>query len=353
MFDRLTTLVIGAGASCELDFPSGAGLISQIIEFLNRDNRNAFGFSNFDIIDDLQAIAQANGTSPQKTSTPFLHAADAILEGLFWSRSIDNFLFTHRDKEQLVSLGKAAIANRILKAEFESSLMTGDSRMSAQRHARQPTLKDANFRKSWFVPFLRLLMSQVVWSEFAQSLKNVRFVIFNYDRSVEQALYMAVQEHFGVSAELAAESLREVQFLHPYGDLGILPWQSSNDESVPFGGGITRPNSFEIGKKLQTFTESIDSLRVAEVRKAVAEAETLIFLGFGYLQQNLQLITSGKHNASKVLATTYGISPADYPTVRNALEVYFRRRLPGQMPELVNGSCVRLFDDYSITLSLR
>src|SRR5690606_32255000 len=100
-----------------------------------------------------------------------------------------------------------------------------------------PSLKNGNLQNTWYAPLARLLFSQVSKSEPRTALANVQFVIFNYDRCLEEFMWLATQAYFDISHEEAAEILAGVPFIHPYGSLGPLPWQKdAAPPPIPLGG---------------------------------------------------------------------------------------------------------------------
>ena len=119
---------------------------------------------------------------------------------------------------------------------------------------------------------------------------------------------------------------------------------------MPLGGSDGLDYS-KIGKRLQTFTESVRSQIADNVAEAVHSADTLLVLGFGYLDQNLQLLRSlTKGNAQRAISTAYGVSDPDQRILKQAL-----LSLGNQSPDMVYlepGTCSELFDHFRLMLSL-
>ncbi|MCT2399017.1 hypothetical protein [Novosphingobium mangrovi (ex Huang et al. 2023)] len=353
MFRQKTTIVVGAGASCELGLPSGDGLKDQIVSLLERTNENAYGFSDNTMLQIMRSFAGADVPSLQNNLQPYKAAADRILRGLPLALSIDNFLHSHQDDPHLVDLGKLCIAICILRAE-RSSYLFQRSNMHALFSERdempQASTRGEKLAKTWYPAFARLLMSGVQRNNIKEAFENVRFVIFNYDRCLEQFIWMALQDYFDIDGEEAAEVLEDVRFNHPYGSLGVLPWRGQSEANLPLGGGDDL-DYWKIGKRLQTFTESVRSQVVHNVAQAVHSADTLLVLGFGYLDQNLQLLRPQmRGNAKRAISTAYGVSDADQRILKQALLT-----LGNQSPEMTYlepGSCSELFDHFHLMLSL-
>ncbi|RJG56642.1 hypothetical protein D0Z70_04645 [Sphingobium terrigena] len=353
MFRQKTTIVVGAGASCEIGLPSGDGLKDQIVSLLKRTNDNAYGFADGTMQKVLRTFVGADVHSWQNKLQPYKAAAERILRGLPLALSIDNFLHSHQDDPYLVDLGKLCIAICILRAE-RSSYLFERSNMYALLDDRtdMPRVSTRNEKlvKTWYPAFARLLMSGVQRNNMKEAFENVRFVIFNYDRCLEQFIWMALQDYFDINGEEAAEVLEEVQFTHPYGSLGVLPWQGNSDANLPLGGGDGL-DYWKIGKRLQTFTESVRSQVAQNVAEAVHSADTLLVLGFGYLDQNLQLLRPQmKGNAQRAISTAYGVSNADQRILKQALLTLGNQS--EDMTHLEPGSCSELFDHFRLMLSL-
>jgi hypothetical protein len=355
MFKRSTTIVVGAGASCEVGLPSGDGLKQQIVSLLHPDRTNLFGFAN----DEMKAAAQRtlgdDMGAVEARLAPLMSAADRLRRGLPLAMSIDNFLHAHHGDVEVERLGKLAIAMCILRAERQSHLfphvpvsILGSGR---EPPPAVPALSRDELATSWYPAFVQLLTSQVQRHDVDAAFANIRFVIFNYDRCLEHYLWMALQAYFAIDGHDAARVLGEVEFIHPYGSLGALPWQpSACGPAVPLGGakGI---NAWTVAAGLRTFTESVESETADRVAEAVSEADTLLVLGFGYHEQNLRLLappTGGR--AQQLLSTAYGMSPQDQQVIRRAIA-----ELGSVKPDetlLDPGSCRDLFDHNRLMLSL-
>ena len=342
MFRRPITFVIGAGASHELGLPLGNGLLSQIGTLLatSENNFDFYGFANRDFENRITEAIQNKHI--MHDGATFRAAADEILKAIPLAKSIDNLLFSKSEDTAIVELGKAAIANCIYHAEATSALL---SQERGAQHRELKPLNNAYLQNTWFTKLAAELFAGTTKSTFKNSLKHVRFVVFNYDRCLEQFLWMATKAYFDVDDHAASELLSEVQFIHPYGDLGELPWQQKSD-GVPYGKPI-RSNPFEISKRLMTFGESVGSETSDQIRDAMTQAETLIFLGFGFLSQNMELL--GGASAEQMYGTAFKVSDIDRESTTRWLRLAFRRK-HGSEPYLKDTQCAGLLNELSITL---
>lgn len=353
MFRQKTTIIVGAGASCEIGLPSGNDLKEQIVTLLHRTQDNAYGFSDETMQNIMRHMVGGDVFSIQSKIAPFTAAAEKILRGLPLALSIDNFLHSHQHDEQVVELGKLAIAICILRAERRSHLFEPVGSLEAitgSYRVPTPSIKGKGLQKTWYPAFARLLMSGVQRSNIGQSLDSVSFVVFNYDRCLEHFIWMAIQDYFDVDGDEASTVLDSVQFSHPYGSLGLLPWRGFEQTSLPLGGGDGL-DYWKIGGRLKTFTETVRSQMIDSVTNSVGDAETILILGFGYLDQNLQLLTPGVHKrAQRVISTAYGISEPDQKIMRQAMLMLGNQAL--EASHIEPGTCRDLFNHYHLLLSL-
>lgn len=362
MFRQKTTIVVGAGASCEIGLPSGEGVKTQITDLLSATDENAYGLRSDRMIRVVKArLGHGNttyiGSTPNMAEIAEIKGVAArIRRGLPLALSIDNFLHTHQDDGEVVRLGKTTIAMAILEAESRSALFGDRTPMEAHRMAhagrvRFPSVGSQGLNQSWYPPFAQLLMTQVQKAEAAAAFNNLRFVIFNYDRCLEQFLWMALQDYFDLSEREASDLLAPVEFIHPYGSLGPLPWQDAKITTVPLG-NAEGLDLWQIGSRIRTFTESVASELEPRIKSAMEDAATIMLLGFGYLDQNVRLLQPGeKRNAQRVMSTALGISDEDREIVQECMGSFARPNNPQLMIE--PGSCRSFFDRFRLQLSLR
>jgi hypothetical protein len=71
--------------------------------------------------------------------------------------------------------------------------------------------------------------------------------VFNYDRCIEQYLFHALQDYYGVSPHEASAMMASLKIFRPYGKIGDLPWQSQ-EGAVPFGKSPTLNLSSKLRK---------------------------------------------------------------------------------------------------------
>lgn len=322
MFSKRTLIVLGAGASSEIGLPTGAELISRVsseLDFEKSSVRNA-------VVDKaIKAHAVRNGREVR----PYIDAARTISRGIHFSRSIDEFIFNHGDNEEIKVCSKIAIAYVILKAERQSKIyLDKDEGIESLKTYEE-------IESTWYHQFVSILFSQLKKSNVQNVLKNVDVINLNYDRSIEHFLFHALRASYGLSYEDAASALQTINFIRPYGSLGQLPWQGGEgtrryggewydgeqDDEEQFDELLSPDNILSSSMKIRTFYEqAADQIVEQRIAAAVNQAQNIVFLGFGFHPQNLDLILpTGNGNVDRVFATVFGESKPSVEVIRDRL----------------------------------
>jgi hypothetical protein len=313
MFQARTVFVIGAGASCELNLPAGDGLMTKIVESL-APNRNAHGFGNDAILRVLvNRMQREHGHGWGAPMARFREAAAKIVKALPYARSIDTYLDSQQDDTETVFLGKLAITQAILQAERGSHLVR-----TSDVHSRFPN--HAGLMESWYIPLARTLTSGHRANNIDTIFDNVSFIVFNYDRCLELFLLRMVTEYFAVDNEAAQRALSKALIIHAYGSVGdLMRLPNAQAPFIPFGGGDGHDLE-AVALGIKTYTESIDTGTSDTIKALVRNAETLVFLGFGFLAQNVDLLTPPQGSlAKRLFATTFRISRQDTQAISHTL----------------------------------
>ncbi|MAM37259.1 MAG: hypothetical protein CL949_01845 [Erythrobacter sp.] len=313
MLSKPTTFILGAGASCDFQFPTGDGLQDRIMGHLQLGT-NARQFSSEKMWKALIPLFQGNGWSQR--AGVLAGAARRISKGMPIAASIDNFLHTHQGDEDVVLMGKIAIALSIIEAEADSPLA-----IKGQADQRVHPLTTEHYRKSWYHPFMRMLTMGTQSNDPHALCRNLRFVVFNYDRCLELVLLHTLQGYYGLNADDAQAVFADIEIIHPYGSIGKLT--SSQGGGVPFG--YQHADILDVASGIKTFTESVDEQIVSQARAAVEQADTLVFLGFGFLPQNMDLLRPRETpQALRVHATTFGVSASDRFVIHEQLRHFVK-----------------------------
>lgn len=298
-----TVFVIGAGCSKEFNLPVGYELLNNIYNKLHDHT--------FREQDSLPNAILSSGVTANLEEKINRFAA-----GLHSRPSIDQYLDFHKDDPELVKIGKVAIVFEILEAEAKSSLAFDG------RYLQKSRISD-----TWLMKLYHVISASVNKGDLADIFKNVTFICFNYDRCLEHALFNIIRDQAHLSDSEAATILMSLNIIHPYGTIGLLPWQRT-DENQPFI-AFGRPNNLAYDparswQRIRTFTESVDTIVNQAVSNAIEEAERLVVMGFSYLEQNIQILSPNKMPAHQsVLLDLYGIEDIDVQFHINRLKAKF------------------------------
>ena len=348
MFNSKTLFIFGAGASKEAGLPTGNELTATIANMLDIKFDDDLTLISGDrvIYQALQRhVHEADGQGGDIYS--YQQAGWLISNAMPQASSIDSFIDAHQGDEKVTLCGKLAIVRSILEAERNSSLFFDDR----QRDAK---LSFANLQETWYERFFRLLVDGSPKGNVYNLFDNVSFIIFNYDRAVEHFLFNAVQNYYNIEPDEAADLLnRALRLFHPYGFVGHLPWQTDTD-SIPFGSAIQGAGLLSHAGIIMTYSERIeDETAITALHRLLIDAETIVFLGFAFHNQNMMLMkSSAPNNLERVFATAIGISSSDLDIVGQQITDVFGKNDDQFRIELRQGlSCYQLFDEYSRTLS--
>jgi hypothetical protein len=264
--------------------------------------------------------------------------------------SIDNFIDSHRHDPRLADCGKLAIARCILEAEA-SSLLAIDRRNIFNK------MNFAGAARTWFSAFFQLVAENCNAEQFAERLKSVGVICFNYDRCFEHYMFHSIQNYYGLTAGQADEILSGLEIYHPYGMVGKLPLKAG-EVGTEYGARPSARQLVEIAGLLRTFTEGTDPTKsdIESIRKTIQSARRIALLGFAFHRLNLELLIFGNPplaptNGPLVFGTAISLSHSDCEAIR---------------AELINGTsgavkdvtlrndltCAQLFTEYRRRLSL-
>lgn len=174
MFVKPTVLVLGAGASMQFRFPSGLGLLQQMQSWQSSNPLHFLGISD----DDLRNFAIA------------LH-----LSGHF---SVDAFL---EQRPEFTGIGKSAIAY---------FLVGNENAVNLSEH-------EVGGEANWYRHLLNLMVG--TFDDFAKN--KLAVITFNYDRSFEQFLFIALTHRFNKGPKEVADAIATIPIIHVHGQIGL------------------------------------------------------------------------------------------------------------------------------------
>lgn len=313
MFRAKTLFVLGAGSSHEVGLPIGDDLKKIIADKI--DIRFEYGLrqisGDHQIMYALREHAKVRG-GPDANPNPYLKKAWQLREALPLAISIDNLLGAHKGDELAEVCGKFGIVKSILEAEAGSKLYISE-------YGQKINISEV--ANTWFSSFVKILTEGVEKSEINKIFENVSIINFNYDRCIEHYLYDALQIYYGVDANDIKSVMQTLEVIRPYGCVGKLPWQIENTLlAVPYGANNVNLN--EIARGIKTFNEQIDNVDESQrLRILFQEAEIIVFLGFAFHRQNLELLNPGKTcRAKRIYATALNISQSDCEIIKTEIK---------------------------------
>jgi hypothetical protein len=276
-----TVFVIGAGASAEIGLPIGSELkkiISRALKFdtLYTDEKSD---EKSVVVDAIKYYSKNKKSQGTYTRDP-LHCALEISEALPLADSIDNYLNSHKDDKDIEICGKIAIVYSILKSESKSKLF---------RKSNNPIVFNS-VEDTWYVSLFKKLVHNCQLNDFIKRLEDVTFITFNYDRSLEYFLFYAIKQYYRTDENKTAEIIDAIKIYHPYGQAGELPFQEGC--CIDYGKLPDAQALYGLSQFIKTFMEGVDaeSEEYQAITGSLVAADRVIYLGFAYYVQNMNLL---------------------------------------------------------------
>lgn len=282
MITKKTVFVLGAGASKPYGFPTASELQWSAC-------RNVL--SGAETSDQWRAL-QSLGVDEEE-ATDFRNQLR-----LAQRPSIDAFI---RHRPEYLEIGKLTIAAGLIPNEKHESLFTltpGDD--------------------SWY---------QYIWNHmhdpFDKITENqIAFITFNYDRSLEHYLITTLQAAYDRDLIECARVLDDIPIVHVYGQLGRLPWQEE-------GGRAYTPNVYSdsvraAAEGIRVIGEDDLGQGVGEAVRLLTSAEQVVFLGFGYHPENLELLSFERvreRGDIKAIGTAVGLRSAEQEDIMRSWSI--------------------------------
>ncbi|MGO8150437.1 hypothetical protein AB9F36_11550 [Rhizobium leguminosarum] len=313
MFKDKTVFVVGAGASAEFAMPVG----SALMETIKRNCNYSIEYGRFKMAAeaDLLFLHYTNMYNLDKEEdVDALNARLEVMRDLVSSidmaESIDEYIYRHSHNPIAAEVGKLQVAHAIACAEFGCYLRPDDFNAGE---------KFKVLNNTWIYDFAKVLMMGIRAEEIERIGENITIICFNYDRCIEHYLEHAIVHAYPrTSNERARDIVNNINIIHPYGWLGAL-------KAFPFG----RVQNFAaMTDNLITWSESIRDPQVKErMGHAMSEAETIVFLGFAFARQNMDLLHASEkkwaNNPVNVFATGKGLEPeAEETYQQNISQLY-------------------------------
>lgn len=350
MPNKNTLYIVGAGASSEVNLPTGDKLKNEISSSLDIRFNDGYSQSSGDrvITQALRLYVESNNF-PSRDINPHLNSCWRIRDAMPQAISIDNFIDTHSGDEKIELCGKLAIVRSILSAEKDSFLYVDKSNSYNKMDFQL-------LEKTWYSSFLKLLTENCNVKKLPDRLKSISLIIFNYDRCLEHYLYNAFQNYYGILPEEAGNLVNEINIYHPYGVVGNLPWQGK--QGMEFGAEPHPQVLLQLADQIKTFTEGTDeeSSEIIAIRNHVSAADNIVFLGFAFHTLNMKLMSPNSLipdplDVTNYFGSAFGISDSDCKIIRADLED-FTDRDANEMEINNKLKCAAFFKEYWRSLSL-
>ncbi|MBS1727358.1 MAG: hypothetical protein JST51_11605 [Armatimonadetes bacterium] len=257
MIARKTVLVLGAGASMPYGFPSGTGLIRQILAL---DGKTLIGTDFPRVNDELASLQQKLRDSKPSSIDLFLHL-----------------------NPRLARIGKVAIASVILQGERRCL-----TAFTSQDRSTKPEDGD------WY-EFLWHQLHAGIHTRADLFKNDISVITFNYDTSLENYIFRRfldlVQDTSGSQAE---EFVCHLNIAHVFGSTGGLPFGRVRKFADSWSINASNRERIydEIERDLLTIGEvdKVNKGHRERLRQMIKEAEKIIVLGFGCHMENMEII---------------------------------------------------------------
>lgn len=274
-------IVVGAGASKEFGLPIGNELKSKIADLLNCTANRYSGVSFRDQRAQSIFHSLVGRHNDRDAQSIYFRAASAIASNMKLAPSIDNYLETHKTDRELVQFGKAAIAQLISEGEASSILNVPSDNIYNTLDLDKPS-------HTWIGRLFSNLAVARDYKMFCDRMAKIKFISFNYDRCIQQFFFYAARSYFILTIEEATEFAKSLDIEYVYGSIG--PFEIDANGFSSFG---RQNNILESAEKIRTFTEGRSSDLGASFASDFDGARAVVFLGFGYLNLNLEAILRG------------------------------------------------------------
>ncbi len=315
MIKEQTLFILGAGASVPYGYPTGKALRLKIIQDTEMLIRKYFSHIYEDQKQSILTFIKA-----------FKYSSDFM---------IDYFLAT---REEFKDLGKLAIFLNILNAE--------------ENH-RDKFRENSNDKDDDWLSYIfnRVYQNALKKEDYKLLGQNkINFVTFNYDRTLEHFFLESMVNKFGISNEEALKEFNQIEVHHVFGRLPEL--QSENGFFYYGSPQLTTVRNLYKAGNIKTLHER-DNIEKEIIFDLIREAKRIFFLGFGYANENLQLLKL--HNNIFEKKEIYGTA---YMMNENEIEKAIQNmrlkeiKIPGiadfqlEKPKLINKKSLELLRSF-------
>lgn len=355
MIKNKTVFIVGAGASNEVGLPIGADLTKKISGLLRLKQRGLGDHISDPIISEaVHLLCQANGHKEGE----YIAASKKISEAMPIAPSIDNYIHSQSGNDRIEFCSKLAIVHAILGAERNSHLYYSEANI--YNTINFDLVSSTWYRQLWF-----LLCTDISTQNVECIFDNVVFIVFNYDRCLEQFLSQALRVYYDLDINAVQQIMGRLKIFHPYGQVGQLPAMTSGG-NVSYGFEPSARNLVVIAQLIKTFTERVEeSTALKTFQDEIANSRKLVFLGFAFHELNMKLLKCNSNIGSwEIYGTRYRMSDSAAQVITGRIRsifapvivnpdimANFRAEAIARMPaNLLNGKCSELFAEYGMNM---
>ena len=285
MLTSRTVFILGAGAHMPYGMLSGEDLTKKIIQLLPtpRDLR-AYSHSVHPFVKTYYStFGTGVGTRIDKPLVDFQHKLNHSLHS-----SIDSFLRTYANTISFPEIGKLAVAMILSPLELQRSWG-----------------KDDLPKGDWLTYLFEAMYKDCHASinDFISNNKNVSFVTFNYDRTLEHFMTIKLANTYDTSREEAWNRVKAWNnIIHVYGSLGAFGVQDLDQAFDP-----KDPTAYKrsVSSIRLMYEDRQEEQTIAAAKASIEQAHTVIFLGFAFDVDNIARLDLTKTcNAKTILGAT-------------------------------------------------
>lgn len=334
------TIVVGAGASAEFNIPVSAGLKKEIADSLNLINKSNIREKNLLVLRNaIQKISNDENSYHNLNSE-----ISTIVDALPLAISIDNLIDAHNSNELLKKIGKLSIVNSIIKLEGQSIIYKALDR-------EKRNLNFDKFSETWINFMFQILTERVNLHNIEHIFDNICFVVFNYDRCIEYFFFHAIKSYYKLNDSQCIRILNKMKIVHVYGKTGPL-LQENHEDGIGFGeiNQLDEEKLINISNNISTFTESVSIENSKTAKNFVESAETIIFLGISYNDQNMEIIRPQKCKAKRIFGTACRMSNFDIASIKKTLKNWANFDFTDDQLIILNAECCHLYQQLSRTI---
>ena len=302
MIKEKTVFILGAGASYPYGYPTGFELRKEIC--LNFNNDYIHYYKNKKIRDDDDKI--------QKKITQFIKKFSDSLN------SIDLFLTRNKEFEDI---GKFAIVHHILKSESKS---------------KNPS--DYFDKQDWISYFYDRLTNTFIDDQYYKiSDNNISIITFNYDRLLENSLFLALENSFtSVNHYKVIEEIKKLNIFHVYGKIAQLDWEDEKD-GLKYKSKIDSINPLNYKDNINVIYGQRKTPNLHDAIVFIKDAKRIFFLGFGFAKENLEVLSiqDNINSMQKIYGTAYGSTKREIFKIKS----FFSKTHASNKPNLIIEDC--------------